>query len=150
MRTFYASIDCLLHPALREPFGLAPIEAAAQGCPVIAAAVDGLPEAVLHGVSGYCIPPRLPVAEYPALGGSMRELPEMVYDPQSDTLSPPRLVDPQRLADAVSEMFSGPKMFENLSRSASAHALQEFDFTRHVEKVMSVLGHALRSRGSAS
>jgi glycosyltransferase involved in cell wall biosynthesis len=120
MQAFYGNIDCLLHPALREPFGLVAIEAASQGCPVIAAAVDGLPEAVRHGVSGYCIPPRLPVSDYPDLGGSVSDLPDVIYDPARDDLSAPRLVDPRMLADAVSELFSAPEKFEGLSRAASA------------------------------
>jgi ribonucleotide monophosphatase NagD (HAD superfamily) len=37
---------------------------------VIAAAVDELPEAVADGVSGYCVAPTLPLAEYAALGGA--------------------------------------------------------------------------------
>jgi glycosyltransferase involved in cell wall biosynthesis len=150
MHTFYGAIDCLLHPALREPFGLVAIEAAARGCPVIAAAVDGLPEAVLHGVSGFCIPPQLPLGDYPALGGSMYDLPDVVYDPRSDALSPPRLVDPRHLADAVTELFSTRGSFVRLSRSAGEVVPREFDFGRHVDEVLSVLGRALgRAGGSA-
>src|SRR5262249_14493586 len=43
MEAFYRDIDCLVHPPLTEAFGLVAIEAAAHGCPVIAAAIDGLP-----------------------------------------------------------------------------------------------------------
>ena len=80
MRQFYTNIDCLLHPPVTEAFGLVAIEAAAHGCPVIAAAVDGLPEAVEEGLSGSCIQPTLPLAEYRKLGGSFEGLPAEVYD----------------------------------------------------------------------
>lgn len=144
MQVFYGNIDCLVHPALREPFGLVAIEAAAQGCPVIAAAVDGLPEAVRHGVSGYCIVPRLPLSDYPALGGSLHDVPDIIYDPASDSLTSPRLVDPGMLADTVFELFSAPEKFEQLSRSASAHVLQEFDFGKHVAAVMEIINSVRR------
>ena len=70
MEQFYRDIDCLLHAPLTEAFGLVAIEAASLGCPVIAAAVDGLPEAVADGVSGYTVAPTLPLAEYVGLGGA--------------------------------------------------------------------------------
>ena len=63
MEHFYRSIDCLVHPPLTEAFGLVAIEAGGYGCPVIVAAVDGLPEAVKNGVSGHCITPTHSLAE---------------------------------------------------------------------------------------
>src|SRR5699024_10361589 len=59
MSAFYTGIDVLLHPALREPFGVVAAEAGAHGCPVVCTAVDGLPEVIEHGVSGVCVPPTL-------------------------------------------------------------------------------------------
>jgi glycosyltransferase involved in cell wall biosynthesis len=38
-----------------EPFGLVAIEAPASGCPVVASARGGLPEAVGHGISGFLV-----------------------------------------------------------------------------------------------
>ena len=68
MQTFYRDVDCLVHAPLTEAFGLVAIEAAALGCPVIAAAIDGLPEAVADGVSGYTVAPTLPLEDYEGLG----------------------------------------------------------------------------------
>jgi glycosyltransferase involved in cell wall biosynthesis len=44
-----ASADVLLHPALREPFGLVIIEAMAAGKPVVASSIGGIPE-ILNAV----------------------------------------------------------------------------------------------------
>ena len=139
MRQFYASIDCLLHPPVTEAFGLVAIEAAAHGCPVIAAAVDGLPEAVENGVSGVCVQPTLPLAEYLKLGGSLEGLPAAVYDAATDTLQEPRVVDPAALAAAVRGVFDSREQYERLSRSASEHVARRFDFDAHVAQVMSVV-----------
>ena len=52
-----ASADVLLHPALGDPHPRAVIEAMAAGLPVVAFAVDGVPETVLDGHTGYLAPP---------------------------------------------------------------------------------------------
>src|SRR5690606_32676510 len=92
MRAFYSAIHCLVHPPLTEAFGLVAIEAAAHGCPVIAAAVDGLPEAVADGVSGRCVAPTLPASDYAELGSSLAGVPAQVYDPAADAMAPPRQI----------------------------------------------------------
>src|SRR5690606_38317402 len=136
MRAFYAAIHCLVHPPLTEAFGLVAIEAAAHGCPVIAAAVDGLPEAVADGVSGRCVAPTLPASDYAELGSSLAGVPAHVYDPAADAMARPRLADPGALADAVMELFADPAAYERLSAGASAHVLAKFDFDAHVDAVM--------------
>jgi glycosyltransferase involved in cell wall biosynthesis len=144
MLGFYRGIDCLLHPPLTEAFGLVAIEAAAQGCPVIAAAVDGLPEAVADGVSGYCVAPTLPLAEYFTLGGGAEGLPRLVYDPVSDTLGEPLVVDPAILARAVERLFRDAPTFEALSAAGSAHVLGAPTFDQHVHAVMAVVDEFAR------
>jgi glycosyltransferase involved in cell wall biosynthesis len=139
MSSFYRNVDCLLHPPLTEAFGLVAIEAAAHGCPVIAAAVDGLPEAVTCGVTGFCIAPTLPLAAYAELGGTSTGMPAYVYDPGTDRLREPRLVDPAAMADAIMGLFSSEQGYERMCTAAREHALREFSFDRHVDEVMSVV-----------
>ena len=146
MEGFYRSIDCLVHPPLTEAFGLVAIEAAAQGCPVVASAIDGLPEAVADGISGYTVPPSQPLSDYQALGGgSTHDMPALVYDPARDILVPPSLVDPAALAAAVARVLSNAAEFERLSHAASQHVLRSFDFDRHVGDVLGVAEASLRS-----
>jgi glycosyltransferase involved in cell wall biosynthesis len=56
------AIDVLALPSLHEGMPLTVIEAAAAGCPVVATAVDGTPEVVLDGRTGYLVPPADPPA----------------------------------------------------------------------------------------
>jgi glycosyltransferase involved in cell wall biosynthesis len=51
MRAF----DLLVVNSRSEPFGLTVIEAMASGTPVVATAVDGIPEIIRHGESGWLI-----------------------------------------------------------------------------------------------
>jgi glycosyltransferase involved in cell wall biosynthesis len=139
MAAFYRDIDCLLHVPLTEAFGLVTIEAAAQGCPAIVAAVDGLPEAVEHGVSGCCLDPTVSLADYAELAGADYGIPAKIYDPAHDELMTPKAVDPTVLADAVRDLFSERSEYERLSRSASEHVLSRRRFDRHVDDVMSVI-----------
>jgi len=142
MGQFYRDVDCLLHVPLSEAFGLVSIEAAAFGCPAIVAAVDGLPEAVRDGVSGYCIGPTLSLAEYRDIGGTTDGLPEQVYDPVTDALCRPRVLDPAALAAAVRTLFVDAEVFEAMSRSASEYVLSERRFDQHVDQVMDVINRS--------
>jgi glycosyltransferase involved in cell wall biosynthesis len=54
---YLRSFDLFVVPSLSESFGVAAVEAAACGLPVIASRVGGLPEVVLDGETGLLVPP---------------------------------------------------------------------------------------------
>jgi len=64
------SADVVVATPWYEPFGIVPVEAAACGVPVVGAAVGGLLDTVLDGVTGRLVPPRDPAA----LAIAVREL----------------------------------------------------------------------------
>lgn len=138
MAAFYRSIDCLLHVPLTEAFGLVVLEASAHGCPVIAARVDGVPEAL--GEGGECLEPTLSLGEYAALGSSAAGVPPMVYDPTTDTLVEARAVSPAALARAVRELFAEDARYESASRAALSHVAACADFDAHIDQVMKAVG----------
>ncbi len=123
---FYRDIDVFLCPSIREPFGNVAIEAAYAGCPVVAAAVDGLTETVQHEKTGLCIQPTLPVSDYPQFGGSPDQCPKWVYDPLTDALQAPKLVDPQAMAQAVKAILNPPERWRAMSDAGRQRALREF------------------------
>ena len=61
------SADVVVCAPWYEPFGIVPLEAMATGVPVVAAAVGGLLDSVVHEVTGLHVPPRDPAAIAAAL-----------------------------------------------------------------------------------
>jgi glycosyltransferase involved in cell wall biosynthesis len=62
--------DVLVHTALADPHPRAVLEAMAAGIPVVAFAVDGVAETVLHGETGLLVPP----GDEPALAEALEQL----------------------------------------------------------------------------
>ena len=132
-----------MHAPITEAFGLVALEAAAHGCFVVAAGVDGLAEAVVDGVTGRLIAPTLPLTSYVELGGALDGLPQCIYDPAADDLREPRAVDPEVLADEVAAVFGDA--YEARSAAASAHVLGGPSFAEHVRDVMAVIDGFIRA-----
>jgi len=63
-------LDALVHPAAREGLGLALLEAASAGVPVVACAVGGVPDVVVDGETGLLVARDAAAA----LGRALREL----------------------------------------------------------------------------
>lgn len=147
MASFYRGIDLFLCPSLREAFGLVAAEAMAHGLPVLCTAVDGLPEVVENDVDGICLTPTLALENYRTLGGRLDGLPLKVYDPASDSLMPPRLVDPSRLANAVEALLDDPARLRRLSKNALARTALRPDYGAHVAEVIATIAE-LAGRGN--
>ncbi|MCP3727720.1 glycosyltransferase [Paraburkholderia sp. CNPSo 3272] len=62
LRDFYSAADVFVTTPWYEPFGITPLEAMACATPVIGADVGGIRHSVLHGETGWLVPPRDPEA----------------------------------------------------------------------------------------
>jgi D-inositol-3-phosphate glycosyltransferase len=70
MPALLRSADAVVCVPWYEPFGIVPLEAMACGVPVVATAVGGQTDSVVHGVTGIHVRPRDPVG----LAGALRSL----------------------------------------------------------------------------
>ena len=139
MRAFYTSLDVFACPSLREPLGNVAIEANGCGCPVICTEVDGLPEAIVPNRTGFCIHPVLTQAEYQSLGVAEKALPELVYDPVSDSLVTPRAISPDQLADAIWQLAQSPEQRATLAQDAVLMSRQRFSMEGYIQKFHALL-----------
>jgi D-inositol-3-phosphate glycosyltransferase len=70
MPALLRSADAVVCVPWYEPFGIVPLEAMACGVPVVATAVGGQIDSIVHGATGVHVPPRDPAA----LAEALREL----------------------------------------------------------------------------
>ena len=134
MADFYRGTDIFICPSVREPLGNQVIEASFAGCAVVCAAVDGLPETVLDGRTGFCVPPTLPLDSYRELGGKAADFPDQVYNPSSDALERPKMVDPAILAEKVRCLYEHPDLFAEMGRAAHRRAAEQFSTDNYVRR----------------
>jgi glycosyltransferase involved in cell wall biosynthesis len=149
MAAFYRQLDIFLCPSIREPLGNVCIEAGYLGCPVICSAVDGLPEVVLDESTGFCLPPSLPAERYDELGGTASELPKYVYDPKTDSLTEPKLLDPAQIAAKVRFLNDHPDTYTAMSAAAHQHVASRFDIGGYVQGLNRLILQA-RARSKAA
>jgi D-inositol-3-phosphate glycosyltransferase len=67
LRYYYQAADFFISTPWYEPFGITPLEAMACGTPVIGSDVGGIKYTVLHGQTGFLVPPHNPQALADAL-----------------------------------------------------------------------------------
>lgn len=72
VQDFYAAADAVVLPSLSEGFPFVLLEALAMSKPVVATAVNGVPEIVEDGRTGLLVPPRDPGALTRAIGRLLR------------------------------------------------------------------------------
>ena len=151
---FFSEIDVFVHPSIHEALGNVCIEAGYFGCPSVVSAVDGLPESVRDGVTGFCIEPTLLSSEYERLMGDAVELRtnfDMVYLPATDSFIRPKLVDPKEIAERIVVLCEHPEAYGEMSVAAHKWTSAIFHPEVYARDLDSILCEAaLRHRGISS
>ncbi|MBN2056729.1 glycosyltransferase [bacterium] len=127
----YGCADLVLSTSLRETLGNTLIEAGLAGLPVIAPAVDGIPEVVEDGVTGILLEPdRLPSRPRTA---EARPLPSAVI--RHGRLFPPRALDPGLLGEVTAALLAQPDRCRAMGAAGRRLAMRRFSLDRYIEEL---------------
>lgn len=146
MAAFYRDIDLFVQTSMHESLSLVCLEAMGHGVPVICARVDGIPEVVRDGITGWCLTPELGVETYAAMTGASTQFTKTVYDPQQDRIIDARLLDPAAIATAISALQSDPARYAACSAAAILQVNQGFGFVQYQERLYDLLARFAKKR----
>ena len=104
----YSHAGVFVCPSIYEPFGIINLEAMACGRAVVASAVGGIPEVVVHGKTGYLIP--------------VEQMTESPFEP----------VNPEKfsrdLADRINEIMADPAKQKAFGNAGRQRAIDTFSW----------------------
>jgi alpha-maltose-1-phosphate synthase len=112
----YTHASVFVCPSVYEPFGIINLEAMACETPVVAAAVGGIPEAVIHGETGLLVP----------------------FEPVSSQDFEPRAPEQfaRDLAAAVNHLLNDPEAMQEMGRKARERVERYFSWTRIAQRTL--------------
>lgn len=106
----YSHASVFVCPSVYEPFGIINLEAMACETPVVAAAVGGIPEIVVHGETGSLV-------RFDTVSGESAE----PRDPEGYS---------RALADAVNDLLRATERRQRMGKASRSRVLQEFSWRR--------------------
>jgi len=131
---FLKSIDLLIVPSIREPFGNIILEAGLCKIPVLAALVDGIPEIIKNNYSGSLIKPTKKLTLNLNVAGSL-PIPEKVYDPISKSLVKPKELDTQKIIKKINYYLNNPLVLKKLSNNLHQDVKKKFSINIYKKRM---------------
>ena len=112
----YSNAAVFCCPSIYEPFGIINLEAMACETPVVASAVGGIKEVVVHGETGLLVP--------------VEQLKAAPFEP----------IDPKKfsrdLAEAVNGLIADPGLCERMGAASRKRAVETFSWTAIAEQTV--------------
>ncbi|MDD7987417.1 glycogen synthase [Lentisphaera marina] len=112
----YSHADIFCCPSIYEPFGIINLEAMSCETAVVASAVGGIKEVVVHHETGFLVP--------------VHQLDEAPYEP----VNPQNFSDD--LAEEVNRLIADPDLRERMAQAGRQRAVDEFSWTSIAEKTV--------------
>jgi len=122
----YSHAAVFVCPSVYEPFGIINLEAGACGTPVVAAAVGGIPEVVIHEKTGLLVP-------FEAAQDAEPKNPETYA---------------ADLAAAVNTLLRAPEKRVQMGAAARKRIEQQFSWTSIARQTLDFYHHLIKKKGS--
>ncbi|MGL5344211.1 MAG: glycosyltransferase [Plesiomonas sp.] len=145
MSTFYQMLDIYICPSMHETGPLTALEAGAYGLPTITSYIDGLPEIVQHGITGLCLQPELTIEQYAVMTSASTHFSPLIYRPDQDQLTPPTMLSPQQIAEALIRLYHDPQSYTQMSAAALQQAKTNRNFHMLSESLLKRLRNIAES-----
>jgi starch synthase len=112
----YSHASLFVCPSIYEPFGIINLEAMACGTPVVASSVGGIPEAVVHGETGFLVP----------------------FEPGDSGDIEPREAErfSKDLAEAVNDLFRSPEKMRLMGHKSRERVEKHFSWERVARRTL--------------
>ncbi len=124
--TLYSHASIFICPSIYEPFGIINLEAMACETPVVASAVGGIPEVVVHGETGLLVP----------------------FEPVSHDNFEPK--DPEKfskdLAEAVNNLLGSPEKMRRMGQKSRERVEKEFSWESVARRTLAFYGALAKDR----
>ncbi|MDT8380307.1 MAG: glycogen synthase, partial [Desulfotignum sp.] len=121
----YSHAAVFVCPSVYEPFGIINLEAGACGTPVVAAAVGGIPEVVVHNETGLLVP-------FVAKKDAEPESPEIFA---------------ADLAAAINTLVRSPEKRSEMGAAARKRIEKHFSWTRIARQTLDFYQHLIKNHG---
>ena len=122
----YSGAELFVCPSIYEPFGIINLEAMACGTPVVASAVGGIPEVVVHGETGLLVP--------------VEQMTEAPFEPvDADKFA-------RELAAAINELMLDEPRRRKMADAARRRVEEHFSWTAIAKKTADLYGEACAGR----
>jgi glycosyltransferase involved in cell wall biosynthesis len=129
-----SSCNIMVVPSIREPLGNVIIETALCRVPVIAAAVDGIPEIVENDSLGKLITPTESLQKEYMFGNV--PIPEVVYDPKTKQLNSPKELSVEQLVEEFQNFEKNPQPFLLGAENLYHHVITKFHINEYIKDLM--------------
>ena len=111
----YSHADVFCCPSIYEPFGIINLEAMSCETAVVASAVGGIKEVVVHGETGYLVP--------------VEQLQESPFEP----VNPDQFA--RDLAESVNKVMADPELRASMAQKGRERAVTKFSWTAIAEQI---------------
>lgn len=140
-RELLQTFDVFVSTSLWESFGNAMVEAALAGIPVVAPAIDGIPEVVIDGRTGILLEPTEELPQLPE--GVPSKVPNYIL--VDGQISRPLALNADELSEAISQLLASPDLRAQYGAAARDRACELFTFGRYQRDLESIYEACLSS-----